>query len=433
MGAASGYYLISILCVLLSFAQVSSFCSIERISFLQKNFHLSRLQALPTEEQASVDLFNEAKGNVAYVSSLDRAFNPLTFNTLEIPKLSGSGWLWVDRKHIVTNYHVVAARRPSSVINSTVLVTFIDNDSKRTSYKATVVGGDIGRDIALLKVIPENAANDTSSPLPLGTERGTILAKSVDLQVGQRAIAIGSPFGLDHSVTAGIISGLGRRLGVTSVEESEGAKPGTKNFDMIQTDAAINPGNSGGPLLDSSGRVIGMNTAIYSTSGTFAGVGFAIPTDTIKTVVELILASSSSGTSTQVDYPRTGLQLAGGTLYCSIYCSSFLSLSHSITACLLSRTPHDTSLTIISPSIDHQSSIDTILTLPITLQVPLPGPSRHIADWWCLGWRETVPLPRRVCEPCPRYLSIYSRHFSAVNILEGLLRPASLWGISSLL
>lgn len=283
-----------------------------------------QVRALPADEQYFVDLFNEAKGNVAYVSSIDRAFNPLTFNVLEVPSQSGSGWVWVDRKHIVTNYHVVAARRPNSqsIVNSSVLVTFIDGESQRTSYKAKVVGGDASRDIALLRVIPENG---TTTDISLGTEKGTVLGRSSDLQVGQRAIAIGSPFGLDHSVTAGIISGLGRRLGLTSVEESENqeqrrgnsnieslnvqVRPGTRNYDMIQTDAAINPGNSGGPLLSSEGSVIGMNTAIFSTSGAFAGVGFAIPVDTIKTVVDLLLASENGA----VAQPKTGLQLAGGT------------------------------------------------------------------------------------------------------------------------
>ena len=287
------------------------------------------LLALKDDEKSFVSLFNEAKGNVAYVSSIDRAFNPLTFSVLELPNQSGSGWVWTDREHVITNYHVVAARKTGSIVNSTVLVTFIDNDNQRTSYKATVVGGDASRDIALLKVIKEN--NGTSIDMEesnrLGNARGTVLGDSASLQVGQRAIAIGSPFGLDHSVTSGIISGLGRRLGVKSVEGSEdygdnsngnsgngnnnlgvNVPIGSRNYDMIQTDAAINPGNSGGPLLDSSGNVIGMNTAIFSTSGAFAGVGFAIPVDTVRTVVDLLM-KSEKGVIVQ---PKTGLQLAGG-------------------------------------------------------------------------------------------------------------------------
>jgi len=268
-----------------------------------------------------VDLFNNAKCNVAYISSIDRAFNPLTFSVLEIPSQSGSGWLWPDGKHVITNYHVVAARRtvlPSSIVNSTVLVTFIGNDNQRTSYKAKVVGGDSSRDIALLKILHEDDMNIAEGMH--GTAKRTVLGNSSFLQVGQRAIAIGSPFGLDHSVTVGIVSGLGRRLGVQSVGNSEtdgnqelrgnGNVPiGSRNYDMIQTDAAINPGNSGGPLLDSAGSVIGMNTAIFSTSGAFAGVGFAIPVDTIKTVVSLLMQSEKG----VIEQPRTGLQLAGGT------------------------------------------------------------------------------------------------------------------------
>ena len=279
------------------------------------------LSVLSGEEKSFVDLFNEVKGNVAYVSSIDKAFNPLTFSVLEIPSQSGSGWLWTDREHVITNYHVVAARRTgsqSSIVNSTVLVTFIDNENQRTTYKATVAGCDASRDIALLKVIREN---NTSGDNQLGNARGTVLGDSVCLQVGQRAIAIGSPFGLDHSVTSGIISGLGRRLGVKSVEGSEengdnsnnynfmnSIPVGSRNYDMIQTDAAINPGNSGGPLLDSNGRVIGMNTAIFSTSGAFAGVGFAIPVDTVKAVVHLLMQSEKG----LIEQPKTGLQLAGG-------------------------------------------------------------------------------------------------------------------------
>ena len=281
------------------------------------------LSALAGSEQAFVNLFNEAKENVAYVSSIDKAFNPLTFSVLEIPSQSGSGWVWTDREHVITNYHVVAARRAglqSSIVNSTVLVTFIGTENQRTSYKATVVGGDASRDIALLKVIRENGTVAEESRL--GNARGTVLGDSSSLQVGQRAIAIGSPFGLDHSVTSGIISGLGRRLGVKSVEGSEensnsgnsnnlmgNAPIGSRNYDMIQTDAAINPGNSGGPLLDSSGNVIGMNTAIFSTSGAFAGVGFAIPVDTVKTVVDLLMQSDRG----HLEQPKTGLQLGGGT------------------------------------------------------------------------------------------------------------------------
>ena len=171
---------------------------------------------------------------------------------------SGTGFVWDAAGHIVTNNHVVEG-------TEAVAVRFA---SGRVS-RATIVGTAPNYDLAVLRV------NDTKSlppPIAIGT--------SEDLKVGQSVFAIGNPFGLDQSLTTGIISALKRRLPTAS---------GREISNVIQTDAAINPGNSGGPLLDSAGRVIGVNTAIISPSGTSAGIGFAIPIDIVNRVVPEII------------------------------------------------------------------------------------------------------------------------------------------------
>jgi S1-C subfamily serine protease len=137
------------------------------------------------------------------------------------------------------------------------------------------VGAEPEKDIAVLKI---DAPRGTLRPLPVGT--------SADLQVGQKVFAIGNPFGLDQTLTTGIISGLGREIDPSSPHESS-----RKIQDVIQIDAAINPGNSGGPLLDSAGRLIGINTAIISPSGAYAGIGFAVPVDTVNFIVPQIIRS----------------------------------------------------------------------------------------------------------------------------------------------
>ncbi|MBX3437409.1 MAG: trypsin-like peptidase domain-containing protein, partial [Planctomycetaceae bacterium] len=175
------------------------------------------------------------------------------FDVREIPRGSGTGIIWSEDGYIVTNDHVVRD-------TSRLFVTLADN----STHEARVVGVEPGYDIAVLKI---DVGRQRLKTIPIGS--------SSDLQVGQNVFAIGSPFGLDQTLTTGVISGLGREL------ESENGRI----FDIIQTDAAINPGNSGGPLLDSAGRLIGMNTAIYSQSGTSSGVGFAVPVDSINRVV----------------------------------------------------------------------------------------------------------------------------------------------------
>jgi S1-C subfamily serine protease len=176
-----------------------------------------------------------------------------------IPRGSGSGFIWDNRGHVVTNHHVVSGA-------SAALVTL--SDGREAS--ATAVGVSPGHDLAVLRIDLANLP----AALPIGS--------SHDLRVGQSTFAIGNPFGLDWTLTTGIISALDRSL------PSEDGRPIAH---LIQTDAAINPGNSGGPLLDSAGRLIGVNTLIFSPSGASAGVGFAVPVDTVNRVVPQLVAS----------------------------------------------------------------------------------------------------------------------------------------------
>ncbi|CAN1806107.1 Protease Do-like 1, chloroplastic, partial [Linum perenne] len=179
---------------------------------------------------------------------------------------SGSGFVWDKDGHIVTNYHVI---RGASDLKLVLFILFPPPPlcrvtlSDQTAYDATVVGFDQDKDVAVLRV---DAPKDKLKPIPVGV--------SADLLVGQKVYAIGNPFGLDHTLTTGVISGLRREI--------SSAATGRPIQDVIQTDAAINPGNSGGPLLDSAGNLIGINTAIYSPSGASSGVGFSIPVDTVS-------------------------------------------------------------------------------------------------------------------------------------------------------
>ena len=213
---------------------------------------------LAADEQSTIELFKKSSASVVHITThkLERDF--FTLNLYKIPRGTGTGFVWDQAGHIVTNYHVI---RDADI----AYVAFADH----SSYAAKLVGVAPAKDIAVLRI---DAPAKKLSPLSLGC--------SHDLEVGQKTFAIGNPFGLDHTLTTGIVSALGREI--------ESAT-GVPIKDVIQTDAAINPGNSGGPLLDSAGRLIGMNTAIYSPSGAYAGIGFAIPVDTVRWVVpELI-------------------------------------------------------------------------------------------------------------------------------------------------
>jgi S1-C subfamily serine protease len=195
---------------------------------------------------------------VVYISTSERVVDVWTRNIINVPRGTGSGFIWDDDGHVVTNRHVIEGAAEATV-----------RLSDGRDYPADLIGTSPTHDIAVLRIrVPSNRPR----PIPLGT--------SHDLLVGQKVLAIGNPFGLDWSLTTGIVSALDRSL--------EGDN-GVLTQHLVQTDAAINPGNSGGPLLDSAGRLIGMNTAIYSPSGASAGVGFAVPVDTINRVVPQII------------------------------------------------------------------------------------------------------------------------------------------------
>lgn len=213
---------------------------------------------LAADERNTIELFQEISPSVVYITNVELRRNLFSLNIQEIPKGTGSGFIWDQEGRIVTNYHVIEDA-------SQVQVTLADN----TTWKAVLVGASPDKDIAVLKISAPSAG---LKPIPVGESAG--------LLVGQKVFAIGNPFGLDQTITAGIVSALGREIRSAN---------GMIIHDVIQTDAAINPGNSGGPLLDSAGRLIGVNTAIYSPDGVNAGIGFAVPVDEVNRVVtELI-------------------------------------------------------------------------------------------------------------------------------------------------
>ncbi len=221
--------------------------------------------AVPAAAAPSTPLTDEERVNIDVYQRLSRGVVNITSTTLEytwffepVPRQGvGSGVILDEKGHIVTNYHVIEdARRLEVTLHDEQVV------------EAKVVGQDPINDLAILKI---ECPGSGCSPIPLGTARG--------LQVGQRVLAIGNPFGFQSTLTTGIVSSLGR-----SLRTEYGYID-----DLIQTDAAINPGNSGGPLLNASGQLIGINTAIFSRAGDSAGIGFAVPVDTLKRVLPDLL------------------------------------------------------------------------------------------------------------------------------------------------
>jgi S1-C subfamily serine protease len=214
---------------------------------------------LAADEQSTITLFEQARASVVFISTRQQVQDFWTRNVFSVPRGTGSGFIWDDAGHVVTNFHVIQGA-------SEATVRLADG----RDYKAGLVGVSPAHDIAVLRI---GVGFKSPPPVPIGT--------SVDLKVGQKVFAIGNPFGLDWTLTTGIVSALDRSLQADS---------GVTIDHLIQTDAAINPGNSGGPLLDSAGRLIGITTAIFSPSGASAGIGFAVPVDTVNRVVPQLIS-----------------------------------------------------------------------------------------------------------------------------------------------
>lgn len=236
------------------------------------------------DEQNTIDIFDAAAPGTVHVTQkqIQRSF----WQAVEVPAGTGTGFIWDKSGYIVTNYHVIA--------NASSLTVTLYNHK---SYPARIIGTEPKKDIAVLKI---DAPAKELTPIPLPED-------SYEIAVGQKALVIGNPYGFDHTLTTGIISAIGRdQIGAGGVTIK----------DMIQTDASINPGNSGGPLLDSNGKLIGMNTMIYSTSGANAGIGFAVPFMTIKRIVPQII---KTGRAQQIGLGISLLQPRDAAYIASMY------------------------------------------------------------------------------------------------------------------
>lgn len=231
-------------------------------------------QNFATEDELNtMQVFSNSSPAVVYVTNTTLRRSFFTLNVEEIPRGSGTGFIWDESGLIVTNFHVIAGAHK-------LKVTLQD----RSEHDAEVIGVAPEKDLAVLKI---NEPPEALASLPVGD--------SSELTVGRKVLAIGNPFGLDTTLTTGVVSALGREI----------QAPGNRKIrGVIQTDAAINPGNSGGPLLNSMGQLVGVNTAIYSPSGASAGIGFAIPVNTVKDVVPQLISYG------RVLRPMIGVELA---------------------------------------------------------------------------------------------------------------------------
>jgi S1-C subfamily serine protease len=213
---------------------------------------------LEAEESHTIQIFERTAPSVVYIVNSALYRQLFSRNVYEVPQGAGSGFVWNPQGYIVTNFHVV--------YNADSLTVVL---ADQTEHEARVVGVDPDHDLAVVQI---EVAKEKLTPIVVGS--------SHDLKVGQKVLAIGNPFGLDHTLTTGVVSALHRSIESMTRRTIE---------NVIQTDAAINPGNSGGPLLDSGGRLIGINTMIVSPSGAFAGIGFAVPVDTINDIVPQLI------------------------------------------------------------------------------------------------------------------------------------------------
>ena len=228
---------------------------------------------LLSDEKTTIELFKTASPSVVHVTNMGMQRDSFTLDVQAVPRGTGTGFVWDDNGYIVTNFHVVDGASMARVVLA-----------DQSTYDSKQIWSYPDKDLAVIRI---DAPKGKLKPIAVGT--------SHDLQVGQKTLAIGNPFGLDQTLTTGVVSALGREI------ESANGRP---IRGVIQTSAAINPGNSGGPLLDSAGRLIGVNTAIFSPSGVFAGIGFAIPVDEVNRVVPQLIAHG------KVVRPRLGVQIA---------------------------------------------------------------------------------------------------------------------------
>lgn len=228
---------------------------------------------LSADEKSTIALFRQASPGVVNITAIGVQRDLFTLNLYQIPQGTGSGFVWDTNGNVITNFHVIQNADAAQV-------TLAD----QSNWKARVVGVAPDKDLAVLRI---DAPANRLHAIPIGTSK--------DLQVGQSVFAIGNPFGLDQTLTTGVISALNREIESVTRRPIQG---------VIQSDAAINPGNSGGPLLDSAGRIIGVNTAIYSPTGASAGIGFAIPVDTVNRIVPELIRSG------RVTRPGLGIQIA---------------------------------------------------------------------------------------------------------------------------
>ena len=224
-------------------------------------------------ERNNIEVFRAVSPSVVNITTVEHMANLFSRRITEVPRGTGSGFIWDSEGHVVTNFHVIQN-------SDAARVTLAD----QSTYEAKLVGAFPDRDIAVLHI---EAPRDRLPPINVGS--------SSDLVVGQAVYAIGNPFGLDQTLTTGVVSALDREIESVTRRAIRG---------VIQTDAAINPGNSGGPLLDSAGRLIGVNTAIYSPSGASAGIGFAIPVDEVNRIVPRLIRDG------RVTRPTLGMSAA---------------------------------------------------------------------------------------------------------------------------
>jgi S1-C subfamily serine protease len=236
---------------------------------------------LAEDEQRNIAVFRAVSASTVHITTTETSRDLFSMDVMQVPRGTGSGFIWDERGHVVTNFHVIQGA-------SGARVTLAD----QTQWPAELVGAFADRDLAVLRI---GAPRDKLKPVAIGTSR--------DLLVGQKVYAIGNPFGLDQTLTTGIISALNREIDAVNERKIRG---------VIQTDAAINPGNSGGPLLDSAGRLIGVNTAIFSPSGASAGIGFAIPVDEVNRVVPRLIRDG------KFTRPALGIQTGSEQFHASL-------------------------------------------------------------------------------------------------------------------